>query len=121
MKNKEFFRTCIKILSIFLLIFLAGSCFIYSYANTYYNNLINETKTVSDNIEQTEEKSTKTNETKTINTDQTLVLIEKTKDYKIYVDKDTKNMYIAPNSYDNISYTLMYDGDVPKIYDKPIN
>ena len=38
-----------------------------------------------------------------------------------YVDKDTKNMYIAPNSYDNISYTLMYDGDVPKIYDKPIN
>ena len=50
-----------------------------------------------------------------------LILVEKNRNYKIYVDIETRNMYITPNVYPNKSYTLMYDGEVPKIYTEDLN
>lgn len=119
-KNNPIFSIIIKALSYFLIVMLITSFFLFMYIGILYNNLakvpsdttVQQIETDIDNIENTEI---------SIENKNTFIIVEKNRNYKIYVDTETRNMYISPNTYPVESFTLLYDGDTPKIYKGIIN
>lgn len=119
-KNNPIFSIIIKALSYFLIVMLITSFFLFMYIGILYNNLakvpsdttVQQIETDIDNIENTEI---------SIENKNTFIIVEKNRNYKIYVDTETRNMYISPNTYPVESFTLLYDGDAPKIYKGIIN
>ena len=98
------------IIFVFVLSFFMFQILNHSY--TAHQQNTEQTKSIKEVIENTE------NTEKEINT---LVEIERTNTYKIFVDRETKNMYIVSNNYKNGNIQLMYDGNEPKIYKGDLN
>lgn len=116
-------KTIIKLCLYFYLVMIITSIFIFIFASFYYNTLMKSTTIETTKQETTTEEIIPEEEKAIVSTtnDDILILVEKNRNYKIYVDIETRNMYITPNVYPNESYTLMYDGEVPKIYTEDLN
>lgn len=107
----------------FMFTILFSTFCLYFQMSLFYGIVLEENKTnISTEIENTTENIVEEDIEETI-THNTLVEIERTTSYKIYVDTETRNMYLKNNSYSTKQndFVLMYDGTTPKIYTGEIN
>lgn len=111
----------VKMCLYFFAVMLITSVFLFVYAGMFYGAIADmpqQNEIIFDGVVA----STDTNKTDiNMTTDNSFVVIERNRNYKIYVDVETRNMYITPNTYPSEAYTMMYDGDIPKIYTGMIN
>lgn len=110
----------IAIIIYFIILTIFPTTCLYMQMSAYYNFLLDEEKNIENELQESPSNENTENNTTTKNT---LIEIEKTFDYRIYVDTTTRNMYLKDNNYDMTknSFTLMYDGENPKIYTGEIN
>lgn len=111
--NNNLIKAIIFTIFYFIIFVFVFSFFIFQFVNhsyiTYQQNT-EQTESIKEVVENTEDTENKEKETNT------LIEIERTNTYKIFVDRETKNMYIVSNNYKNGNIQLMYDGNEPKIY-----
>lgn len=120
-KNKNIFTVILTLFLYFSIMMLFFTISTYYFLGIQYenaqNNLQIETELSTEN--ETKEETNKNNTE--IEKQNILLVIEKTSSYKIYVDVETRNMYLKTNTYKEDTFTMMYDGDKPKIYKGIIN
>lgn len=112
MNNKNN-KLSIILLLIYFIIMFALSLGIFNFIKKSYNSVSDSNEVIETQIKELDINEEKDSEEKSSNT---LIEIERTSSYKIFVDKETRNMYIKSNSYSDDNFVMMYDGDVPKIY-----
>lgn len=122
-----------NIFTVILTLSLYFSLTMFCFTGSIYYFLGNEYEKAKENIE-TEEINTENinneinnneenikNENTIENKNNILIVIEKTSSYKIFVDIETRNMYLKTNTYNDNNFVMMYDNDKPKIYKGILN
>lgn len=122
--NKNIFTVILSLFLYFSIMMLFFTMSTYYFLGIQYENAQNNTQIESETPTETEnpENSEKFPENNVEMKEQDILLvIEKNSSYKIYVDVETRNMYLKTNTYKEDTFVMMYDGDKPKIYKGIIN
>lgn len=117
-KKNPIMSLIVKMCLYFFAIMILSSLFLFIYAGMFYSAIADmpqQNEILLENITLNNE-NIESNNIDVVTNDNTFIVVERNRNYKIYVDTETRNMYITPNVYPNEGYTMMYDGDIPKIY-----
>lgn len=112
----------IRAILYFMMMMIVTSIFLFIYVGMFYNAMadIPQQDEIMASIPENN-RNTESDGVDVVTTNNSFVVVERNRNYKIYVDVETRNMYITPNVYPSEGYTMMYDGDNPKIYTGTIN